>query len=294
MNILSVQSWVAYGHVGNASAMFPLQRLGAEVWAVNTVQFSNHTGYGHWTGQVFAPEAVTALVDGIEALGVLGSCDAVLSGYMGDAGTGEAVLDAVRRVRAANPAALYCCDPVIGDTDTGVYVRPGIAGLLRERAVPAANILTPNRFELELLSGMACGNVAEAGAAALALRGQMAGGRMAGREGRGTPAVLVTSLDGADTPGDALDLLASGADGCWRLRTERLELAVNGAGDTIAALFLFHMLREGSARRALEMAASSVAGMLRETLRAGGREIALVAAQEEFVQPSRMLAAEPC
>ncbi len=285
MNILSVQSWVAYGHVGNASAMFPLQRLGAEVWAVNTVQFSNHTGYGHWTGQVFAPEAVTALVDGIEARGVLGGCDAVLSGYMGDAGTGEAVLDAVRRVRVANPAALYCCDPVIGDTDTGVYVRPGIAELLRERAVPAADILTPNRFELELLSGMGCASVDAAAAAAAALRGRMA---------EGAPAVLVTSLDGGDTPGDALDLLAAGADGCWRLRTERLPLAVNGAGDAIAALFLFHMLREGSARRALERAASSVAGMLRETLRSGGREIALVAAQEEFVRPSRMLVAQAC
>ena len=289
MNILSIQSWVAYGHVGNASAMFPLQRLGAEVWAVNTVQFSNHTGYGHWTGQVFAPGTVTALVDGIAARGALGGCDAVLSGYMGDAGTGEAVLDAVRRVRAANPSALYCCDPVIGDADTGVYVRPGIADLLRERAVPAADILTPNRFELELLAGLPCGSVAEAAAAARALRA-----RMAGPGGRGTPAVLATSLDGADTPAEALDLLAIGADGSWRLRTERLPLAVNGAGDAIAALFLFHMLRDGSARLALERAASAVAGVLRHTLRSGSREIALVAAQEEFVRPSRLLAAEPC
>ena len=285
MNILSIQSWVAYGHVGNASAMFPLQRLGAEVWAVNTVQFSNHTGYGDWTGQVFAPGSVIELVDGIEARGVLGRCDAVLSGYMGDAGTGEAVLETVRRVRDANPAALYCCDPVIGDVDTGVYVRPGIAELLRERAVPAADILTPNRFELELLAGLPCGSVAEAAAAARSLRGRMAGS---------APAVLVTSLDGADTPADALDLLAVGADGCWRLRTERLALSVNGAGDAIAALFLFHVLRERSARLALERAASSVAGMLRHTLRSGSREIALVAAQEEFVRPSRMLAAEPC
>ncbi len=291
MNILSIQSWVAYGHVGNASAMFPLQRLGAEVWAVNTVQFSNHTGYGHWTGQVFAPDSVTALVDGIAARGVLGGCDAVLSGYMGDAGTGEAVLDAVRRVRAVNPAALYCCDPVIGDADTGVYVRPGIAELLRERAVPVADILTPNRFELELLAGLPCGSVVEAAAAARALRTRMAQGPDGGG---GTPAVLVTSLDGADTPADALDLLAVGPDGGWRLRTERLDLAVNGAGDAIAALFLFHMLREGSARLALERAASAVAGMLRHTLRSGLREIALVAAQDEFVQPSRMLVAEPC
>src|SRR3954468_12235433 len=115
MNILSIQSWVAYGHVGNASAMFPLQRLGAEVWAINTVQFSNHTGYGVWTGQVFTGEAVRKIVDGIAERGVLGKCDAVLSGYMGNSGIGAAILDTVARVRAANPAALYCCDPVIGD-----------------------------------------------------------------------------------------------------------------------------------------------------------------------------------
>lgn len=285
MNILSIQSWVAYGHVGNASAMFPLQRLGAEVWAVNTVQFSNHTGYGHWTGQVFAPETVTALVDGIEARGVLGRCDAVLSGYMGERGTGEAILDTVRRVRAANPGACYCCDPVIGDHDTGVYVRPGIADLLREQAVPAADILTPNRFELELLTGLPCGDRAQARAAMLALRARMPNQRAA---------VLVTSLDGADTPAGTLELMAAGADGCWRLRTERLELRVNGAGDAIAALFLFHMLGEGSARRALERSASAVAGVLRQTLRAGSREIALVAAQEELVCPSVPLVAEAC
>ena len=124
MNILSIQSWVAYGHVGNASAVFPLQRLGAEVWAINTVQFSNHTGYGHWTGQVFTGEAIRALVDGVEARGVLPSCDAVLSGYVGGKDIGAAILHAVARVRAANPHALYCCDPVIGDDRDGVYVRP--------------------------------------------------------------------------------------------------------------------------------------------------------------------------
>src|SRR5579862_8294953 len=124
MNILSIQSWVAYGHVGNASAVFPLQRLGAEVWAVNTVQFSNHTGYGDWTGEVFTGAQIGRLIDGIAARGALARCDAVLSGYMGDAGIGEAILDAVRRVKQANPNAVYCCDPVIGDDDTDVYVRP--------------------------------------------------------------------------------------------------------------------------------------------------------------------------
>ncbi|PZP40170.1 MAG: pyridoxal kinase, partial [Azospirillum brasilense] len=138
MNILSIQSWVAYGHVGNASAVFPLQRLGAEVWALNTVQFSNHTGYGAWRGQVFGAELIRELVTGIEERGVLGTCDAVLSGYMGDAAIGEAILEAVTRVRAANPQAVYCCDPVIGDVGRGVFVRPGIPEFMRDRALPAA------------------------------------------------------------------------------------------------------------------------------------------------------------
>ena len=136
--------------------MFPLQRLGAEVWAINTVQFSNHTGYGHWTGDVFSGAQVRALVDGVAARGVLGTCDAVLSGYVGDAAIGEAILDAVARVRSENPRALYCCDPVIGDDRDGVYVRPGIAEMLRDRMLPAADIATPNRFELDMLTGTAC------------------------------------------------------------------------------------------------------------------------------------------
>ena len=132
MNILSIQSWVSYGHVGNASAIFPLQRLGAEVWAINTVQFSNHTGYGDWTGAVYSGQSVRELVDGIAARGALERCDAVLTGYVGGADIGDAILHAVTSVRRAKPEALYCCDPVIGDSDTGVYVRPGIEAFLRD------------------------------------------------------------------------------------------------------------------------------------------------------------------
>src|SRR3954452_7573125 len=160
--ILSIQSWVCYGHVGNSAAVFPLQRLGFEVWAVDTVQFSNHTGYGAWRGRVFEATHIAELIDGIAERGVLGACDAVLSGYMGDAALGEAILDAVRRVKAANPRALYCCDPVIGDVGRGVFVRPGIAEFLRDRAVPAADIVTPNHFELERLVGREVATVEEA------------------------------------------------------------------------------------------------------------------------------------
>ena len=282
MNILSIQSWVAYGHVGNASAAFPLQRLGAEVWAINTVQFSNHTGYGSWRGQVFPASLVRDCVGGIEERGALPRCDAVLSGYMGDAEIGEAILDAANRVRAANAKAVWCCDPVIGDVGRGVFVRPGIPEFFRDRALPAADIATPNQFELEWLTGGPVADLASAKAAVARLQAS------------GPRCVLVTSLHVGDTPADSVELLAAEGGGFWRLRTPMLRLSVNGAGDAIAALFLFHRLRSGGAAEALSAAASSVYGVLRQTEAARSREILTVAAQDEFVAPSEVFRAEPC
>ena len=281
MNILSIQSHVAYGHVGNASATFPMQRLGHEVWPIHTVQFSNHTGYGDWTGRVFDGQAVEEIVDGIAARGVLADCDGILSGYMGSADIGQAILSTVARVRRANPRALYCCDPVIGDVGRGVFVRPGIPDFMREHALPAADIVTPNRFELELLADRPVSNLAEARAALAALHGL------------GPRVVLVTSLDVAETPADAVDLAAGEAGEVWRLRTPRLAVAVNGAGDAIAALFFVHYLATRSAKLALERAAASVYGLLKRTAEAGSREILTVAAQDEFVRPTRTFVAEP-
>jgi pyridoxine kinase len=274
MNILSIQSHVAYGHVGNASAVFPMQRLGVEVWAVHTVQFSNHTGYGAWRGRVFDGPAIEELVAGISERGVLGACDGVLSGYMGSADIGTAILRAVAQVRSANPAALYCCDPVMGDTGRGIYVRPGIPEFFREQAVPAADIVTPNQFELNHISGLPSGTLEEAKRAVAAL------------QGLGPRVVLVTSLMIDATPAGSIDLMAAEGGGFWLLRTPRLNLGVNGAGDAIAALFLVHYARTGSAALALGMAGASVYGLLRRTAEAGSREILTVAAQDEFVSPS--------
>ncbi|CAB4899091.1 MAG: pyridoxal kinase PdxY [Actinobacteria bacterium] len=274
-NVLSIQSHVAYGHVGNASAVFPLQRLGHEVWPVHTVQFSNHTGYGSWTGRVFDGQAVDEVVEGIAARGVLGSCDAVLSGYLGSADIGHAVVGTVARVRAANPAAVYCCDPVIGDVGRGVFVRPGIAEFMRDVAVPVADVVTPNHFELDLLTGRTTTTLPQVLDAVAAL------------QATGPRVVLVTSLDVEDTPDDAVDLLAAEGGRAWRVRTPELGVSVNGAGDAIAALFLAHWMSTGSAARALGAAASSVFGLLRMTAEAGSREILTVAAQEEFVSPTR-------
>jgi len=280
MNLLSIQSHVAYGHVGNASAVFPLQRLGAEVWPVHTVQFSNHTGYGAWRGQVFEAGLVRDVVAGIEERGVLPKCDGVLSGYMGDAAIGEAVLEAAAKVRAANGRAQYCCDPVIGDVGRGVFVRPGIPEFMRDRAVRAADVITPNQFELNYLSGSETTSLANTLQAIDKVHAT------------GPKTILVTSVHIEDTPKASIDLIASGADGKFRLRTPLLEISVNGAGDAIAALFFFHLLKTNSSAEALSNAASSIFGLMKRTKDANSREILLVAAQDEFVDPSNRFRAE--
>ncbi|RBY87841.1 pyridoxal kinase PdxY [Blastococcus sp. TF02A-30] len=278
--VLSIQSHVAYGHVGNSSAVFPLQRLGIEVWPIHTVQFSNHTGYGEWTGRVYDGQSIEELVEGIAARGVLPRCDAVLSGYLGSADIGHAVVGTVAKVRAANPDALYACDPVIGDVGRGVFVRPGIEEFMREVAVPAADVVTPNHFELDLLAGQTTRTLAEVKDAAAAV------------QALGPRVVVTTSLDAEDTPADSIDLLASEGGRHWRVRTPKLGVSVNGAGDAIAALFLAHWLRTRSAGEALGAAAASVFGLLARTEAAGSREILLVDAQEEFVAPSRSFAVD--
>jgi pyridoxine kinase len=276
MNILSIQSHVAYGHVGNSAAVFPLQRIGVEVWPVHTVQFSNHTGYDGWRGDVFSGEAIRLVVQGIEERGVLGECDGVLSGYLGSSDIGEAVADAVVRVKSANPAARYCCDPVIGDAARGVFVRAGIPEFIKERMLPLADVVTPNQFELEYLAARAA--TTSAGLAAAVEAVHACGPRV----------VFVTSLHTEETPDDCIDLVVSdGTDRC-RLRTPRLPIDVGGAGDAVAALFFAHYLQLGSAAEALALAASSLFGVLNRTAEAGSSEMLLVDAQQELVTPSRM------
>ena len=273
VNVLSIQSHVAYGHVGNSSAVFPLQRLGIEVWPVHTVQFSNHTGYGEWTGRVFDGQAVEEVVQGIADRDVLGTCDAVLSGYLGSADIGHAVAATVGRVRAANPDAVYCCDPVIGDVGRGVFVRPGIEEFLRDIAVPGRRHRHANHFELDLLSGTTGRSPGEGrrrrgpGARAPGGADHVAGHRGHPRRRRrpagvgGRPA-----LPGAHAPARRLG----------QRRRGRHRRAVPRA-----------LAGHPTAGEALGRAASSVFGLLQRTEDAGSREILLVAAQEEFVSPTR-------
>jgi pyridoxine kinase len=280
VNLISIQSHVAYGHVGNSAAVFALQRLGVEVWPIHTVQFSNHTGYGTWQGRVFDAGLIRDLAAGLEARGVLGECDGVLSGYIGSPEIGAAILDCVATARRANPAAHYCCDPVIGDVGKGVFVCEGVEAFMREKAMRLADIVTPNHFELGRLTGRESRTLVQAREAVKALHDL------------GPRTVLVTSLCVGDTPADAVDLLASDETGQFRLRTPKLDVAANGAGDAIAAMFCAHYLRSGRIDEAVSRAASSVFGVLAKTAETGAPEIQLVLAQDEIVNPSRVFAAE--
>jgi pyridoxine kinase len=277
---------VVHGHVGNAAAVFALQRLGLEVSAIQTVQFSNHTGYGAWTGQVFAPEAIGELIDGLEARGVLGGFDAVLSGYMGDVGTVGQVTNAVRRVRERNPRTLYCCDPVMGDVDRGVFVRPEIPEVMSSLAVPAADILTPNQFELELLTGSSVRTLEDALAAARGLRERL--------NPNGPRIVIVTSLTRIDAPSNAIEVLAVTDAGAYLIATPKIPLDPprNGTGDTITALFLGHYLNSGNVKTSLERAVNGLYRLLEITHERGTREIQLVRAQDEWLDPSSSFPAQ--
>ncbi|MGI8522685.1 MAG: pyridoxal kinase PdxY [Nocardioides sp.] len=274
MRVLSIQSSVAYGHVGNSAAVFPLQRLGHEVWPVLTVVFSNHTGYGAWRGPALAPDDVRSVVTGIEERGVLATCDAVISGYLGTPGIADVVVDAVTRVKAANPDATYTCDPVMGNATSGCFVDPAIPPIVRERVVPAADVITPNQFELGYLTDTTPATLEETLASADAARAM------------GPSTVLVTSVERPDQSDATIEMMAVTGEGAWLVQTPRLPLKANGSGDLTAALFTAHLHETGSPVDALARTVSSVYAVLAATLESGERELRIVAAQDAIAQPA--------
>ncbi|MFT4307598.1 MAG: pyridoxal kinase PdxY [Microbacterium sp.] len=278
MKILSIQSAVAYGHVGNSAAVFPLQRIGVEVLPVNTVNFSNHTGYGAWRGPLISPDDVREVITGIEERGVLGEIDVVLSGYQGGEGIGEVILDAVARVKAANPSAVYSCDPVMGNARSGCFVAPAIPVLLRDRVVPQADIVTPNQFELGFLTGTEPAD----------LTSTLASADLARELGPRT--VLVTSVERPDRPEGTIEMLAVTDDGAWIVQTPHIPMKANGSGDVTAALFTAHYRASSDAADALARTTSSVFDLLTNTYESGGRELRLVESQESYAHPRMQFA----
>jgi pyridoxine kinase len=280
--ILSIQSHVAYGHVGNRAAVFPLERLGYEVWPINTVQFSNHTGYGSWTGEIFTAAHLALVWSGVKARGVLGECEAILSGYMGSAEIGQFVLQAVDQVKAAKPGALYCCDPVMGDYGRGFFVAEGIPEFISRQAVACADIVTPNQFEAETISGSVIASVDDAKRACEAIH------RM------GPSVVLITSFMPSERSDSCISMFLSSKEGFRMITTPELpvEPPLNGAGDLTAALFLGRYLPERDAVGAFELMADSVFSVFERSFASRSRELDLVKAQEEIAAPSRRFEAK--
>lgn len=277
--ILSIQSTVAYGHAGNSAAVFPMQRLGVDVWPVITVHFSNNTSYGTWRGPLLAATDIHDVVTGIDERAVLDRVDAVLSGYQGAADVGSEILRAVDLVKQHNTSALYCCDPVMGDVGRGFFVRPGVPEFLRDEVVPKADVVTPNHFELDFLTGTQSRTLTEVVDAVDRLRS------------RGPRCVLATSVVHEDQRPGTLDMVAVDDTGAWRVTTPFLDRHFTGSGDLTSAMFLTALLTGRGTATALERTAEIVYGVLKFTADAGERELRLVAAQHEIATPSHSFTA---
>lgn len=273
MNILSIQSHVSYGHVGNSAAVFPLQRIGHEVWPVHTVNFSNHTGYGQWGGELIPAAQVRNVIDGMEQRGAFERIDAILSGYQGGSDIADVIVDAVARIKEANPQAVYACDPVMGNAKSGCFVSDLIPPLLRDKVVPVADIITPNQFELEYLTGVPAHDTTSTLEA------------IAAAQEMGPDTVLVTSVRRPETPADAIEMIAANEQRAWLVRTPFIDFKRNGSGDVTAALFTGHYIRERNAADALARTASSVFDLIETTFTADSRELFIIESQEAIAHP---------
>lgn len=281
-NILSLQSHVAYGYVGNRAAVFPLQRLGHEVIAINTVQFSNHTGYGSWTGDIMTVEHIDKIFAGLEQQGILQHIDGVLTGYLGDSTLGEVFLKWLQKLRAINPQLIYCCDPVIGDVGRGIFVKAGVPEFFRDQALPHATILTPNQFELTNLTEIEVATLADAREACAVLHD------------KGAKQILVTSLTRNDADPSQIEMLLSTKDEAYLLATPRLEMPIapNGSGDMTAAIYLAKYIESHDLMLSLEHTAAALYATFDQTLKLARRELAIIQSQDELVQPSQWFKAK--
>lgn len=277
-NIISIQSHVAFGHAGNSSAVFPLQRMGFEVWPIHTVQFSNHTQYAEgWTGQAFSAEHISQLIDGIAAIDQLKNADALISGYQGSAEQCSATYDAVTRLKQANPQALYICDPVMGDPQKGCIVADGVAEALCQKLLPMADVIVPNQFELSQFVGMDINTLDEAIEAIEACQRALA---------KGPKLVLVKHLHCLSE--QQFSMMLASQNGCFLVQRPHLDFAKApvGVGDLITATFSGALLQGLDPVAAFEHCHNAVYGVLLETQQSQQWELQTIAAQQQFVSPS--------
>jgi pyridoxine kinase len=275
MSVISIQSQVAWGHVGNSAASFPMQLHGIDVVAVPTTLLSNRPGYPTIRGRVLEAELVADLLCGIEERGAVERASMILSGYLGSAGIATVVADFVARAKRRNPALRYTLDPVLGDRDRGLFVHEGIPPLVRGRLLPLADIITPNHFEFEWLCGAEARTLDQVIAQA---RGLIA---------RGPSAVVITSAELSGASADEIETLAVERTSAWRVRTPRVPISPNGSGDLFAALFASARVRGSDTPEALAHATSVTFAVLERTRAAGTEEMRIVDSAEQLVHPKR-------
>ena len=275
-NILSIQSHVVFGHAGNSAAVFPMCRMGANVWPLNTVQFSNHTQYPQWTGMVFPAQHLTDIAKGLADINKLSQCDAVLSGYIGSPEQGNAILDIVKQVKQANPNALYFCDPVMGHPEKGCIVAPGVAEFFCEQALAASDMIAPNILELETLVGYSIETVEQAVKASRLLCE------------KGPKVVLVKHLNRAGYRADKFEMILVTAEHSWHVSRPLVDFGERqpvGVGDLTSGLMLVNLLKGEELSKALEHVAAAAYEVMLQTKLMNEYELQLVAAQNKMVNP---------
>ncbi|SHM31421.1 pyridoxal kinase PdxY [Bradyrhizobium lablabi] len=280
MNVISIQSQVAFGHVGNSAAVFPMQLHGIDVTAVPTTLLSNRPGYPTIRGRVLDAQLVADLLLGIEERGAVDACDMILSGYLGSPDIAAVVADFVARAKARNPGLLYCCDPVLGDRDRGLFVQADIPPVVRDRLCPLADIITPNHFEFEYLAGARASNDKATTTGQVIAQAQTL-------LARGPSTVVITSAELSDTPDGEIETLAVARSQSWRVRTPKLPISPSGTGDLFASLFASARVQGKNTPEALGHAASAIYAVLERTAAAGTEEMRIVASADQLVHPTR-------
>jgi pyridoxine kinase len=282
MSVISIQSQVAYGHVGNSAAVFPMQMHGIDVIAVPTTLLSNRPGYPTLRGRVLDAAVVADLLLGVEERGALDTCQ--MTGYLGSAEIATVVADFVARARDRNPDLAYCCDPVLGDRDRGLFVHADIPPLVRDLLCPLADVITPNHFEFEWLCGTRATTSDQMIAQAQALLA------------RGPSTIVITSAELKDTPDDEIETVAieQTKDGlkeeglkAWRVRTPKLPISPSGTGDLFASLLVSARISGSDTPQALSHAASAIFAVLESTAVSGTEEMRIVESAEQLVHPKR-------
>lgn len=263
MQVISIQSQVAYGHVGNSAAAFPMQLGGLQVVQVPTTLLSNHPHYATMRGRMLESALVSDLLRGVEERGLVDTAAIILTGYMGSVETARIVANFIRRAKERNPSLFYVCDPVMGDDDLGVFVADGLPEIMRSDLVPLADLITPNQFEFEMLAGMSARDEASLlSAAELIVSGS-------GKQ------IVVTGCHLTNTPDNHVEVVTPQGGHLYRVAAPRLPIRPCGTGDLFTGLLVVELAKKTSLSTAMQIAAGRIRHVLERTMKTGSEEMRL-------------------